>query len=186
MPPSCGDGVSDSGEACEPPASGTFCIKNAMGMCVLNTCGDDDVCNKTATDSFGVSHPCTSGPTCVVDPTTAMVMCTPGGGNEQCDDSNTVNPSPTNTDTCFNICQATGCGDGVTETGEQCDPPAGASKMGCSNMLLIGEGTADCCIDGEVVGPSKQLAAGLISVHAGFSGLDCRMTNLVGAAACDA
>ena len=45
MPPSCGDGVSDTGEACEPPASGTFCIKNAMGMCVLNTCGDDDVSN---------------------------------------------------------------------------------------------------------------------------------------------
>ena len=51
MPPSCGDGVSDTADQCEPPASGTFCIKNAAGLCVLNVCGDDDVCNKTATDA---------------------------------------------------------------------------------------------------------------------------------------
>jgi hypothetical protein len=182
MPPSCGDGVSDAGEQCEPPASGTFCIKNAMGMCVLNTCGDDDVCNKTATDIFGVQHPCTTGP---------------GGGNEQCDDSNTIDPTSTNTDTCFSpgtavqipingvltnaACGAATCGDGVTEAGEQCDSPG----MGCSNMLLATEGTPDCCIDGEVVGPAKQIAAGLISVDAGLNGLDCRMANLIGAAACD-
>jgi len=50
MPATCGDGVSDVGEACEPPASGTFCIRNTFGQCVLNTCGDGDVCNKDATD----------------------------------------------------------------------------------------------------------------------------------------
>ena len=57
--------------------------------------------------------------------------------------------------------------------------------------MLLAEGQVppaippDCCIDGEVVGPGKQIGAGLISVSQGLAGLDCRMSNLIGAASCD-
>ena len=193
MPPTCGDGVSDQGEQCEPPASGTFCIKNALGMCVLNVCGDGDVCNKAATDSFGVVQNCTGGP--VVDPITGAPIAA-SGGNEQCDDANTVNPAATNLDVCTTAgtvlpqgqCAASRCGDNVTNPGlgEQCD----STGMGCSNMqedLSQPEMVADCCIDGDVVSGDKVNALpGLLSVEQGYASLlGCRLPNLIAASTCD-
>ena len=202
MPPFCGDGVSDTGEACEPPAGGTFCIKNAVGQCVLNTCGDGDVCNKDATDVCltqagspahcvpGVHH-CTTGPVINI----ATGQCTASsGGPEQCDDANTVNPMSSNTDTCTSLatvdvaaCCASNCGDGVTNPslGEQCD----AADNGCSNGredLSLPELPPECCFDGNVVDADLAgLFPGLISVERGFTALlGCRMPNLVGLSAC--
>jgi hypothetical protein len=208
MPPLCGDGVSDTGEQCEPPASGTFCIKNAMGMCVLNVCGDGDVCNKTATDACltvnasgdcvpGL-HPCGTGPTALPNTCPSALLCSGCAGtglgcdgaehNEQCDDGNTVDPSSTNTDTCGPCCGASTCGDGVTNPalGEQCD----ACDNGCSNGredLNKPELPPECCLDGNVVDADKVgLFPGLISVERGFAALlSCRMPNLVGLAACN-
>jgi hypothetical protein len=193
MPPLCGDGVSDTGEQCEPPASGTFCIKNAMGMCVLNTCGDGDVCNKTATDACltVVSGHCVPGPrACTSGPIVSVStgQCTgASGAAEQCDDANTVDPSGTNLDTCSTICCASTCGDGVTNPtlGEQCD----AMDNGCSNGredLSLPSLPPQCCFDGNVVDADLVgLFPGLISVERGFAALlGCRMPNLVGMATC--
>ena len=201
MPPVCGDGVSDTGEACEPPLPGTFCIRNALGRCVLNTCGDGDVCNTVAIDvcltqSGGRCVPgirqCVSGP--AVDVVSGQCAAV-AGGPEQCDDGNTVNPSPTTTDTCTGTpsgtvaaCCASRCGDGVTNPilGEQCD----ATDNGCSNGredLSKPEIVDECCYDGNTVdGDMVDGYPGLISVERTWTALlNCRMPNLLRAAACD-
>jgi hypothetical protein len=185
MPPTCGDGVKDAADACEPPASGTFCIKNAQGQCVFNRCGDGDVCNKTATDaSTGLPHPCN----------------TAGNGNEQCDDGNTLPPSsdpssPQYTDTCWDDCTKAFCGDGVTSPNEQCDPAADVSQMGCSNMDEAQDAAQqqvapqlECCYDGEVVDGSKVgVKPGLIDAEHALVALNkCKVPNAVGNLACDA
>ncbi len=119
--PYCGDGNLDPGEDCD---DGNLNDTDACHDDCTFTCGDGVLCDDPA---------CTSGP---------------GGGIEECDAGglNSEDPdAPCRTD-----CGAAGCGDGVTDTGEDCDDGNGDNSDACRNDCLF-----NTCGDG-VVDPGEE------------------------------
>jgi cysteine-rich repeat protein len=124
----CGDGNVDPGETCDPPGStaggnGNLC----RGDCTV--CGDSVVdAGEQCDDGNGVNgdgcdNDCTIPPTCgdgFVDPALGETCDPPGS------------PAGANNNICRQDC--TVCGDGVLDSGEQCDDGNSDDGDGCSNL----------------------------------------------------
>ncbi len=108
--PSCGDGVTDSGEGCDDAGESATCDAD----CTPAACGDGTV-NTTAGESCD-----DSGESATCDADCSPAACGDGTTNttagETCDDAG-------ESATCDADCSAATCGDGTTNTtaGETCD-----------------------------------------------------------------
>jgi cysteine-rich repeat protein len=127
--PTCGDGVTDSGndEACDDGNSSNS--DGCLNSCELNVCGDGFRCTEN-----NPASPCNS---------------TPGPfGKEQCDDGNSKTG-----DGCDATCRLESCGNGTPEPGEQCD--AGQSICdGTSPTVVQGVAcsSSSTCLGGACAG----------------------------------
>jgi len=133
---SCGNGVVDTGETCDPndPATQVGCPAD----CTLPVCGDGDLEGTEVCDDGNTFN----NDNCPNDCTPAICGDNQVEGAEDCE--------PPNTATCDATCQAIApavCGNGIVETGEQCDPPNGTT---CSSTCQII--TPAVCGDGIVSG----------------------------------
>jgi hypothetical protein len=117
----CGNGIKETGEACDESATGN--TAHCVNCNIVVTCGDgildageqcDDLNLPTATCDINC-HPIV-GPTCGNG--------TPDAG-EQCD--NGAANSNTAPNACRTDCTLARCGDGVADSGEQCDSGAANS-----------------------------------------------------------
>ncbi|HEY5921076.1 MAG TPA: CAP domain-containing protein [Kofleriaceae bacterium] len=136
---SCGDGVMQTGETCDPPSS------------CPTSCNDGMAC--TTDFLTGSAQNCNAA--CATSPITA---CT--GGDGCCAPGCTIGND--------SDCTAT-CGDGVLTTPETCDPPSSCPTMcndmiACTNNVLAGSAAtcnARCtfpaittCVNGDMCCPS--------------------------------
>lgn len=138
IPPHCGNGHQDPGEACD---DGNY--NNADGCtnwCTLARCGDGfiqdgeecDDGNNIHTDSCSSCRNARCGDGLVFE------------GVEPCDDGNS-----SNNDSCLNNCQPARCGDGyVNEALEDCDD--GLNNGGYNSCLVDCSAWAPRCGDGVV------------------------------------
>ncbi|AKF09359.1 Microbial collagenase secreted protein [Sandaracinus amylolyticus] len=173
----CGNGVVETGEACDSGANnGQYGHCNAGCTGLGPRCGDSatngpeqcddgnasnaDACLSScqlATCGDGEvrtgSEQCDDGNTSSTD---ACIMCQSARcgdgyvrtGTEQCDDGNTVN-----TDTCVGACVAARCGDGFVRAGvETCDDGNTADGDGCPSTCILAAAT---CGDGIVQGSEQ-------------------------------
>jgi hypothetical protein len=133
---SCGDGIVESGEQCDPPNPGT-CGSDCQ---IATVCGDGIIgpgeqCDPPHQGPDGLQ----CGPNCQIL-TCGNGVIDPG---EQCDPPKSSGTAPL----CSQTCQIPTCGNGVIDPGEQCDPPksSGAAPL-CSQTCQIptcGNGAID-------------------------------------------
>jgi alpha-tubulin suppressor-like RCC1 family protein len=152
----CGDGVVDTGEACDRGAQNSDVIADACRTdCTLPACGDGVVDTGEACDR-GAQNPNDVADACRADCT--LPACGDGvvDTGEACDrgaqNSNDV------ADACRASCALPACGDGVVDTGEVCDRGAqnsdvmaDACRTSCA-LPACGDGAADTgeiCDDGN-------------------------------------
>ncbi len=140
---SCGDGVADTGEACDDANSSE--TDACLSDCTAAVCGDGvlwagvEQCDQGAANSDTVSDACRAD--------CSAASCGDGVADtgEACDDGNS-----SETDACLSDCTAAVCGDGVLWAGvEQCDQGAAnsdtvsdACRADCS-AASCGDGVAD-------------------------------------------
>ena len=135
---SCGDGVLDENEECEPTMSEDGeCDPN----CTRPRCGN----GFRGLDINGNEEQCDDGNSDNTDNcTTICELSRCGDGylqdGEACDDGNMVN-----TDGCRNTCVQPSCGDGVVDPGEQCDDGDRDDSNACNNSC-----ESAACGDGVV------------------------------------
>ena len=150
---SCGDGVTDTGEACD---AGTSNIAESawdgttLGLCSTTCSGIG--CGNGTTDS---GEDCDDGNTTVANGTTDTCdsdCSTPACGNgvvsvdandlaEACDDGNSLD-----TDMCVSGCVVATCGDGYTCSGAGCTTGPSSGVEGCDNGSSTNSNTvADAC-----------------------------------------
>jgi cysteine-rich repeat protein len=114
--PVCGNEIVESGEDCDDGA-GLCAANSAMPGRPCNTdddCDDDPACDPLEADCSGLCQDAEGGD--------AGTPCsTPGACN--------TNGLP---DACRTNCKAATCGDGIVDTGEQCDDSNTVSGDGCS------------------------------------------------------
>ncbi len=128
----CGDGILQPGEQCdENTARCTNCK-------ITPVCGDGTI------DSPETCEPPNTN-TCSATCQTVIPTCGDGKVNqsiEQCD--NGAANSDTTPNACRTNCHNPSCGDGVTDTGEQCDPPNGTTcSATCQHLATCGDGHVD-------------------------------------------
>lgn len=130
---SCGNGVIEQGEECDDGSENNQIGKRCNAKCKLNFCGDGDTlagveqCDKGTSDSLTCDADCT------------FAVCGDGHWNraahEDCDDgaaNGTVDSM------CDLLCRLKGCGNGIVEPGEQCDPGApGRDSLTCNSDCTI-------------------------------------------------
>ncbi len=150
---SCGDGVTDTGEACD---AGTSNIAESawdgttLGLCSTTCSGIG--CGNGTTDS---GEDCDDGNTTVANGTTDTCdsdCSTPACGNgvvsvdandlaEACDDGNSLD-----TDMCVSGCVVATCGDGYTCSGTGCTTGPSSGVEGCDSGSSTNSNTvADAC-----------------------------------------
>lgn len=132
--PVCGNGVVESGEACD---DGNAIETDACSSeCALSTCGDGIVhegvedCDDANSDNTDACPEC------------ATAVCGDGFirlGVEACDDANMED-----TDMCTNACVPASCGDNFVQPGEECEDANLENTDACINCL------AATCGDGFV------------------------------------
>lgn len=144
---SCGDGIVESGEQCDPPSPG-ICSSTCQFAAV---CGDKIVGPGEQCDP---PHQGPDGLQCGAN----CQLLTCGNGvidpGEQCDPPKSSGTAPL----CSQTCQIPTCGNGVIDPGEQCDPPksSGAAPF-CSSTCQIptcGNGAID---PGETCDPPNGI-----------------------------
>jgi len=141
----CGNGVLDAGEQCDPPAAST-CAGACQGDCTCAPACGDNVVNQPSEQCDG-SDPGTCSGACQPDCTCAPV-CGNGvrEGTEECDMSDAT--------ACPGACQADCtcgpfCGNNVVDPGEECDGtgstacPPSACQANCTCGPFCGNGTID-------------------------------------------
>jgi len=113
VPPSCGNGIVESGEACDNGGANGSCPAACSTSCVVNVCG-------------GPPPLCGNG---IVESGEA---CDNGGANGSC-------PAACSTSCVVNICAGPVCGNGVVEAGEACDNGGanGVCPSSCSASCAI-------------------------------------------------
>ena len=127
--PSCEDGVVDTGEACDDGGESAACDVD----CTAAECGDGTL-NATAgevCDDAGDSATCDAD--CTIAECGDGTLNGPAG--ESCDDG--LNNSDTQPDACRTNCSQAGCGDGVVDTGEDCDDGNLINGDGCSSSCEV-------------------------------------------------
>lgn len=143
----CGNGVLDTGEQCDPPAAPT-CVGACRADCTCastETCGDN-VVNQPSEQCDGTDPGvCTGGcePDCTCTP-----VCGDGirEGTEECDDGDDS--------ACPGVCQpdctcGPFCGDDTVDPGEECDGtgstacPPSACQPDCTCGPFCGDGVID-------------------------------------------
>ncbi len=162
----CGNGVVDPNEECDPNDAASVATCTASGgTCVSGPSTDENACKCVPLPVCGngaveAGEQCDDGNTvnndaCTNTCTNAACGDTIVGPGETCDDGNTNNG-----DGCSATCQTEGgsnpvCGNGAVEAGEQCDDGNTISADGCSNLCVIefcGDGLpgpAELCDDGN-------------------------------------
>lgn len=136
----CGDGVIDTGEYCDDgPANSDFVPDVCRGDCRRPWCGDGvvDVSNAEQCDR-GVANSNAAGSPC----STMCLIPFCGNGQveagETCDDNNNAS-----TDACTRLCRPNTCGDGfVRATVEACDTPSCGYACG-TDASFCGNGALD-------------------------------------------
>lgn len=137
VPTSCGDGYVDSaaGEECEDgndqsqdgcePTSCTYSCESAAECADMRVCNGDETCN-TATHTCEAGAAAPGGTPCVLDDGSAGIC---NGG----------------------LCAPAGCGNGVMESGEECDDGAnGNNADGCRDDCQYTCETDDDCSDADM------------------------------------
>ncbi|MCB9736818.1 MAG: hypothetical protein H6745_29920 [Deltaproteobacteria bacterium] len=151
----CGDGVVDTGEACDDGAGNSDTAADACRTtCEAAGCGDDVIDAGEACDD-GFANSDTDADACRTDCTAARCGDGAVDTGEACDDG--AGNSDTAADACRVGCVAPRCGDGVTDTGEACDDGADNSDSaadacrtsceaaGCGDGVLD---SGEACDDG--------------------------------------
>jgi mucin-2 len=157
----CGNGVVDVAEECDPIAAPSgcdagetcaaagsedacLCVEGASPTCGNGTLDATEQCDPAATPTG-----CGAGMNCIAAGQVDECTCSSPAGN-QC--TGTCTPTCT-TGACGCTCvSGATCGNGVRETGEQCDPTANPS--GCAvNMVCGAPGTATQCTCTTSTGP---------------------------------
>ena len=129
--PVCGNGVLEAGESCD---SG---ITSGAGKCpTLKDCDDKDVCTKDALDGSGCNVSCKH--TAYAANTAAKDGCCPKGASSLTDKD----------------CPA-GCGNGILEAGETCDPGITTGKGKCPTIKDCDD--ADPCTKDSLTGGACTL-----------------------------
>jgi cysteine-rich repeat protein len=146
MDESCGNGIVDPGEYCDD--GGT---QNGDGC--STDCKSDESCGNVILD-FSIGEQCDDGDVKSGDGCSAgcrRSACGDGFGNvgEACDDGNTTNGDGCSADCLYDE----GCGNGVLDPGEMCDPRSGERcNTGCTSSLTCSNGYHDIgleeCDDG--------------------------------------
>ena len=119
----CGNGIVDTGEACDAGGQSATCDFD----CTLPACGDGEV-------NAAAGEQCDDGPGGVCPDNCQVPFCGDGAveGVEQCDDGNSVQ-----TDGCKNDCTLAYCGDSFLRTGvEQCDDGNLVLTDACANCSI--------------------------------------------------
>jgi cysteine-rich repeat protein len=128
--PICGDGVQETGEACDDGNDDPH--DDCTNSCATAACGDSVV-------AVGQEE-CDVGGT-VDSPDCDAASCTIAycGDNEVNAARNEVCDDGGNSGTCDDDCTSAGCGDGFVNpvAGEQCDDGNVANNDGCSSVCLI-------------------------------------------------
>jgi len=150
--PSCGNGATEPGEQCDDgPLNGTpgsGCKTNCTFVCVnpATDCSTAPACEKNT---------CTTQHTCQVVPDATQNGNSCGGGNV-CQNGACLPP-------------ASVCGNGVTETGEQCDFGGGNGPgTGCeSNCLFSCTKLPNSCDDGNPCDGAEACNTVTVNGHTG-------------------
>jgi cysteine-rich repeat protein len=126
----CGNGNLDAGEACDDGANNSNSEPNACRLdCTNPSCGDIVTDSGEGCDDGNIQAGDGCSATCVVE------RCGDGIDNnnntEQCDNGNAN--SDTTPDACRTDCQRAGCGDGVIDTGEDCDDSNNTNGDDCDS-----------------------------------------------------
>jgi cysteine-rich repeat protein len=115
VPSTCGDGVVDTAEECDDgnPFTGDGCDNDCTFTCTeAADCDDDQVCN--GAETCQIDHTCAPG-----TPASETTACDlPEGGTGHCR---------------AGLCVSATCGNGTTETGEECDDGNAIEGDGCES-----------------------------------------------------
>ncbi|MFT6627079.1 MAG: cysteine-rich repeat protein [Flavobacteriales bacterium] len=136
--PTCGDGIVDSGEACDDGNDDN--LDACSNICALPVCGDglvqagEECDDEDDVDDNECTNACTR-PVCGDG-----ILQTDNG--ELCDDGNDVED-----DGCRTTCQIGSCGDAIVDDGEECDDGNILNLDFCTNAC-----TSPVCGDGVVAG----------------------------------
>ncbi|HEX3758103.1 MAG TPA: hypothetical protein VHW23_05335 [Kofleriaceae bacterium] len=152
----CGNGVLEQGEQCDDGMANNGAGKRCNTSCQLNVCGDNDTlvgveqCDKGTADTTTCDADCT------------FAVCGDGHKNmaagEACDEGPA---NGTAASTCDAFCKIKGCGNGIVEPGEQCDPGLpGVDSATCNfdcTLPTCGDGhqntlAGEACDDGAANG----------------------------------
>ena len=156
----CGDGVTDTGEACDDGNLNEF--DTCTSSCENIICGDGVINGRELCDDGLLNSDLPDG-ICRTDCTVQRCGDTIVDTEEQCDDGNTVN-----TDDCSNACTTPVCGDAIVQAGEECDDgnleDTDACRVGC---------IAARCGDGITNAASGALIAPIVTDPTGATGHVC-------------
>jgi cysteine-rich repeat protein len=151
--PVCGNGTTEPGEQCDDGGlNGTKtsgCKVDCTFACVTPTtdCGTPDACEKY---TCSAAHICTQ-----VADTSKNGMTCPGGPTYVCKDGACAPPTST-------------CGNGVVETGEDCDFGSGnGSKTGCEANCKFSCAAAANCDDGNACNGAETCDAVTVGTGTG-------------------
>jgi cysteine-rich repeat protein len=148
----CGNSVIDQDENCDDGPGKNGLGKRCNATCHLNVCGDGDPagaeqCDAGSLNGAGLPQPADSL-TCDSDCT--LAVCGDGHPNtaalEGCDHGTTNGKVG---DSCNSFCQSVACGNGFTDTGEQCDPGLTMMVPVPDSSTCDGDCTAVVCGDGR-------------------------------------
>lgn len=136
--PLCGNGVVEPGEGCD-----------VLDAAVCDRCMPvyEPECGNGVVES---GEECDSDHESCVECKLYTAACGDAitNGADECDDGNDVED-----DGCDNLCRVRKCGDGVVQTGEQCDPPGATCTNQCQSASeMCGDGDKDSgeqCDDGN-------------------------------------